>query len=72
MTLKIWDPERAAELCTLYGHHSLVAVPRFANGGNTVYSVGMDGEIRFWEAPPLAEIDLSRQGTGPNWPPRPK
>ena len=58
-TLKIWDTHRAAELATLYGHHGMSGSVQFAKDGRTIYSSGFDGEIHFWEAPPLAEIDLS-------------
>jgi hypothetical protein len=30
----------------------------FTKDGCTLYSAGLDGELRFWEAPPLADIDL--------------
>ena len=62
-TLKIWDPHRAAELATLYGHHHYACFAEFAKDARTIYSAGFDGEIRFWKAPPLAEIDLSTKGT---------
>jgi WD40 repeat protein len=58
-TLKIWDPLRAAELATLYGHHHYAGSVSFARDGRTIYSRGFDGEIHFWEAPPVVEIDLS-------------
>ena len=38
------------------GHHALAASVRFTRDGQTIYGVGLDGEIRFWEAPPLTDF----------------
>ena len=37
--------------------------PMWSKDGRTIYSSGFDGEIHFWEAPPLAEIDLPTKST---------
>ncbi len=57
--IKLWDVERGVELATLYGHTDYVGYTRFAEDGNTLYSTGFgsDRQIRYWEAPPLDEID---------------
>lgn len=56
---KLWDVERGVELATLYGHTDYLSGARFAEDGNTLYSTGFgdDRQIRYWEAPPLDQID---------------
>jgi WD40 repeat protein len=63
--VKLWDVERGVELATLYGHTDYLGYERFAEDGNTLYSTGFgsDRQIRFWEAPPLDEID-AKSGAG--------
>ena len=51
--------ERGVELATLYGHTGYLGYALFAEDGNTLYSTGFgsDRQIRYWEAPPVDEID---------------
>jgi WD40 repeat protein len=57
--IKLWDVERGVELATLYGHTDYLSSVRFAEDGNTLYSIafGDDRQIRYWEAPPLEQMD---------------
>jgi WD40 repeat protein len=56
-TLKIWDPERAAEFATLYGHSEITGSVEFSQDESTLYSADYNGEIRFWEAPPISQLN---------------
>jgi WD40 repeat protein len=61
LMIKLWDVERGVELATLYGHTDYAVYAQFAEDGNTLYSAGWgaDRQIRYWEAPPLDQIDAN-------------
>jgi WD40 repeat protein/tRNA A-37 threonylcarbamoyl transferase component Bud32 len=63
--IKLWDVERGVELATLYGHTDYLSERLFAEDGNSLYSTGFgsDRQIRYWEAPPLDQID-AKPGAG--------
>lgn len=63
--LKLWDVKRGDELATFYGHTDYLSYEQFAEDGNTLYSIGFgdDRPFRYWEAPPLDQIDKTPRST---------
>ncbi len=57
-TLKLWDTDTGLEVGTLYGHRGGVNQIAFSHDGNTIYSIGNDGDVRTWQAPPLAQFAI--------------
>ncbi len=55
--LKLWDTETGLEVGTLYGHRFVNQVA-FSHDGNTMYSLGDDGHVRTWQAPPLERFPI--------------
>jgi len=62
--LKIWDVQTGLEVGTIYGHHTPFAGFAFTHDGNALYSASKDGDVRIWQAPPLASLKVS---VSPRW-----
>src|SRR5262249_18100507 len=58
-TIRLWNPVNGQAIATLGAHSAGVNAVLLAPGGNAAYSVGDDGQLKFWKLPVIAPRNLA-------------
>jgi WD40 repeat protein len=57
--LQLWDTNTGLEVGAIYGRRGAFSGFAFSRDGNAIYSAAEDGDVRIWQAPLLAQLDVS-------------
>jgi eukaryotic-like serine/threonine-protein kinase len=55
--LQLWDTNTGLEVGAIFGRRGAFSGFAFSRDGNSIYSAAEDGDVRLWQAPPLAQLD---------------